>query len=239
MTRETKIGLLVGLAFIIVIGILLSDYNRNESQAAALNAVASDVQKGSTTPHNGSNEIASSPPRTPRPGQCRRRMNCALRPNEPPLPTPGTSHAAHAPRPAHAGRQQQSHRHRKRQQFPKWCDRSTQQRQSTAHREPQRAGTADPNRSTSNPPPSNPGRQTVNGAKPYVAVAGDTVSKLAGRFLGGNSKATRDAILEINPTLKQNPNSVSVGKTYMIPAKAGTTASAPPLPPSRNAHSQQ
>ena len=43
MTRETKIGLLVGLAFIIVIGILLSDYNRNESQGAALNAVAVDV----------------------------------------------------------------------------------------------------------------------------------------------------------------------------------------------------
>ena len=36
MTRETKIGLLVGLAFIIVIGILLSDYNRIESPTAPL-----------------------------------------------------------------------------------------------------------------------------------------------------------------------------------------------------------
>ena len=33
MTRETKIGLLVGLAFIIVIGILLSDHLTNSTEA--------------------------------------------------------------------------------------------------------------------------------------------------------------------------------------------------------------
>ena len=69
MTRETKIGLLVGLAFIIVIGILLSDYNRNEPQAAALNAVAGDVQKGGNTPHNGSNENTPVPPVKPVPAR--------------------------------------------------------------------------------------------------------------------------------------------------------------------------
>ena len=36
MTRETKIGLLVGLAFIIVIGILLSDHMTSTTQPPTL-----------------------------------------------------------------------------------------------------------------------------------------------------------------------------------------------------------
>lgn len=39
MTRETKIGLLVGLAFIIVIGVLLSDYIQSASQPEPANFV--------------------------------------------------------------------------------------------------------------------------------------------------------------------------------------------------------
>src|SRR2546423_9195014 len=54
MTRETKIGLLVGLAFIIVIGILLSDYNRIETQQAPLYGIDRNVKQGTATP--GANE---------------------------------------------------------------------------------------------------------------------------------------------------------------------------------------
>ena len=45
MTRETKIGLLVGLAFIIVIGILLSDHFTTTTQPhqAALTTTIDDV----------------------------------------------------------------------------------------------------------------------------------------------------------------------------------------------------
>jgi hypothetical protein len=56
MTRETKIGLLVGLAFIIVIGILLSDQlmRSTEPPAAPLASVGDTLRKGTTTPasHN-------------------------------------------------------------------------------------------------------------------------------------------------------------------------------------------
>src|SRR4051794_15324837 len=52
MTRETKIGLLVGLAFIIVIGILLSDHltQSTEPQPAALAIAGNSVRSGITVP---------------------------------------------------------------------------------------------------------------------------------------------------------------------------------------------
>jgi LysM repeat protein len=52
MTRETKIGLLVGLAFIIVIGILLSDQlmRSTEPPPAQLSSVADTLRRGTTTP---------------------------------------------------------------------------------------------------------------------------------------------------------------------------------------------
>ena len=48
MTRETKIGLLVGLAFIIVIGILLSDHltSSTEPPQAALANAGNNVRSG-------------------------------------------------------------------------------------------------------------------------------------------------------------------------------------------------
>src|SRR3954471_6614091 len=64
MTRETKIGLLVGLAFIIVIGILLSDQlmRSTEPPAAPLATVGDTLRKGTTTPasHNRPAPVAVS-----------------------------------------------------------------------------------------------------------------------------------------------------------------------------------
>src|SRR6266513_1848898 len=52
MTRETKIGLLVGLAFIIVIGILLSDHltSSTEPPSAPLTVAGPNVRSGVTSP---------------------------------------------------------------------------------------------------------------------------------------------------------------------------------------------
>src|SRR5437868_7462376 len=62
MTRETKIGLLVGLAFIIVIGILLSDHltSSTEPPPAPLAGAGSSVRSAVTTPAGAGN-----PPITP------------------------------------------------------------------------------------------------------------------------------------------------------------------------------
>src|SRR4051794_9485764 len=52
MTRETKIGLLVGLAFIIVIGILLSDHLTSSTEPPPANIVKAgdNVRQSYTTP---------------------------------------------------------------------------------------------------------------------------------------------------------------------------------------------
>jgi nucleoid-associated protein YgaU len=54
MTRETKIGLLVGLAFIIVIGILLSDHinTAGDTLQATKTQIYSTVEAGINTPHS-------------------------------------------------------------------------------------------------------------------------------------------------------------------------------------------
>src|SRR5436190_14464624 len=60
MTRETKIGLLVGLAFIIVIGILLSDHlnSATEPQQAQLAQAGANVRSAVTTPGAGNQQAA-------------------------------------------------------------------------------------------------------------------------------------------------------------------------------------
>ncbi|HSI36758.1 MAG TPA: LysM peptidoglycan-binding domain-containing protein [Tepidisphaeraceae bacterium] len=64
MTRETKIGLLVGLAFIIVVGILLGEQlmRSTEPPPAQVAGVADNVRKGITTPASHAQAL---PPVTP------------------------------------------------------------------------------------------------------------------------------------------------------------------------------
>lgn len=203
MTRETKIGLLVGLAFIIVIGILLSDYNRIENPAL-LTAVAENVRTGASTPHNNStrDEIVV-PPTPPTPAhpvptreEVKQETKIAI----------GFSPAPVKPAPASSGSKADA---------------------SGGNNSPPAAGEQDHAAPPAKPidPPHAP--QTVNGARQYIAIAGDTVSKLAGRFLGANTRTNREAILALNPALKANPNNVIVGRVYMIPAKPGAAPTAP------------
>jgi nucleoid-associated protein YgaU len=77
--------------------------------------------------------------------------------------------------------------------------------------------------------------RTANGLAEYKAEAGDTLSKLAAKFLGANTKANRDLIIAANPSLKDNPDKIIVGRTYMIPtsaaaASAVATNTTPPAP---------
>jgi nucleoid-associated protein YgaU len=65
-------------------------------------------------------------------------------------------------------------------------------------------------------------KQAPAGTKPYVAVDGDSLSRIAAKFFGTNTKSAREAICNVNPSLKQNPNVVVVGKTYYIPPPLST-----------------
>lgn len=52
----------------------------------------------------------------------------------------------------------------------------------------------------------------------YRAQSGDTVSKLAVVLMGSDMPANRELIVRNNPSLKQNPNHLTAGRTYWIAA---------------------
>jgi nucleoid-associated protein YgaU len=53
---------------------------------------------------------------------------------------------------------------------------------------------------------------------------------MAARFYGTSNKSNLDLIINANPALKQNPNVVIVGKTYIIPNAASSQAAATQQP---------
>ena len=293
MTRETKIGLLVGLAFIIVIGILLSDHltSTTEPPPAHLAQAGSSVRQGVSVP----GVAVTAPPVTavapPAVTTVQVQQPVAVAPPQPvptrdelttPPPAPqavvqigpaGTTvtpipqvpPAAQAP--IHVGPTgeaavaiqpptQNSVDSQGVTFVPPTPTEATGQLGLPAD------GTAapvDPNTVAMNPtaptapadpaaadplnaiaqrigealvnPDGSPVQQTAlantngavqptpvrNGFKEYKAVEGDTVSKMAGRFLGQNTPANRDLIIKANPSLQKNPNIVVAGRTYQIP----------------------
>ena len=65
-------------------------------------------------------------------------------------------------------------------------------------------------------------------------MPGDTVSRIARKYYGSESKPNCDLIVAANPSLKANPNKIVVGKTYIVPMKqpptAAVTSPAPATP---------
>jgi nucleoid-associated protein YgaU len=92
---------------------------------------------------------------------------------------------------------------------------------SNSHQQLGGNGNEKPGTVTSNTPP-------VKG-KTYVAESGDSVSRMAAKFLGGNTTVNRNAIIKANPSLQGDPNKVIVGRKYISPtaeeAKAAVVAS--------------
>ncbi|HMB95311.1 MAG TPA: LysM peptidoglycan-binding domain-containing protein, partial [Tepidisphaeraceae bacterium] len=75
------------------------------------------------------------------------------------------------------------------------------------------------------------GTQTsANGAREYTAQSGDSVSRMASKFFGANTKANREAIIRANPSLQQDANKVIVGKAYRIPSASNTSVAATQQP---------
>lgn len=60
--------------------------------------------------------------------------------------------------------------------------------------------------------------------KEFVAQPGDTLNKMAGRMLGSNTPANRQAIIDLNPSLQKNPERILVGAKYLVPADAWSAA---------------
>lgn len=233
MTRETKIGLLVGLAFIIVIGILLSDHvtNSTEPQGAQLAGAGPNVRSSVNVPAAGNPPVTQVPPVTPPPvtpdQPVPTQRELAPRPQvvqvevgpgsngdttptpvqtpNPPAPTTPADPAVTQTPPATppGGSLEQVARDHNEQIVP-----------------------ANPNGSTTSTPAAT--ASNSGNVRQHKAEPGDTVSKMAGRFMGANTKANREAIIRANPSLQADPDRVVAGRTYVIPASPTQNAQATP-----------
>lgn len=219
MTRETKIGLLVGLAFIIVIGILLSDHFSTATQPhqAALTTTIDDVLGSTRTlgPHRQNAAPLEAP---------------NVEPRGPILvqPDPSLERREHVE--VGAGNRGQRVIDVTEQpvipnmpeiaQIPDVRGNSGGEENILSHTEPVVIHQPQPQ--------PQPQVAPVNAnSKTYTAEAGDTLGKIAGKTMGKNSQANRDAILKLNAKLAENPDKVIIGAIYSIPSQA--TASPAPV----------
>ena len=265
MTRETKIGLLVGLAFIIVIGILLSDHltSSTEPPPATLANAGSNVMQTLSTPGGAQVPAVTTPPPAQ---QVTPNQTVPTRADLTPQPAPvqivqigpGTSpqqaapisvQAQHQPgsqpqNPAQPQVQVQAHQPPPVITMPQEQPGQVAQRDDRDDDSPvitqvsnnasvdhslasaaQRSGEGLVALDGSGRPTHDASAiswtQALTGMREHKAEPGDSVSRWAARFLGGNTKANRELIVRANPSLQSDPNKVIVGKTYLIPTPAG------------------
>lgn len=249
MTRETKIGLLVGLAFILIVGILLSEHVTRSTETPQANLVnaGSTVREGVSAPGTSSVQPPITPitaeqaqPRQTVPTQQELRgaptpANQVVQVATPSNPVVSASPAA--PLGAQVGRPV--------------AEPSPDATASTpgnpvgavggpVQPEPSPwdslAGIAaehgesvvlvNPRGNPQSMPPMPPRIETPPpapvGTREYIAEAGDNLHKIALKTMGASTKANRDAIVRLNPSLQQSADHIIVGQRYLVPAVAGS-----------------
>jgi nucleoid-associated protein YgaU len=228
MTRETKIGLLVGLAFIIVVGILLSDYLRSTGQPpqAALSSAANAVRDAINSPGTSNPPITivaphDAPPQQPVP--TRDELNPAPSPVIPVEPAPAQQDTQANP--------VQSQPDQTVTSTPAAPDNNNDSLSDAAKRRGEQLVPSNPDGTPTSPQDDSQDSPSPTGQmQSYVAQSGDSVSRMAARLMGGNTKANRQAIIDANSSLQDDPDQVVAGQTYNIPVKGQAVAQAPSAP---------
>lgn len=227
MTRETKIGLLVGLAFIIVIGILLSDHltSSTEPPQAPLARVGDTVRQTVTTPGGVHQPLTAVTPPTDVTPTATVPTRQDLTSQQPvriiavgPGPQEPVSIQQQVPQPESVAQTPVID-----QRLP--ITRSLEPTTPVTPLEQVAQQHGEPIVVLNQPPsstaqPASTGH--AGGFREHVAEPGDSLSKMAARYFGSNTKAHRDAIIRANPSLADNPNLIVVGRTYRIPVNAST-----------------
>ena len=218
MTRETKIGLLVGLAFIIVIGVLLSDHLTNANNPKMSNQMAGigeQVYGGLLIP-GGANPAKNvritptadvlPPDRVPTPAEVAPRALDVPSPRiDITAPRTGTRGPIEivdlGPGPSISG-------------LPERPADTNTATSTAGPLVPPTVASIEPIR----PLPTvetAPASRTEK--RQHKAQAGDTVSKLAYKYYGKNTKGLRDLIVKANPALQRSPDKIVVSQLYVIP----------------------
>ena len=212
MTRETKISLLVGLAFIIVIGILLSDHFHatQELPQAILTRGADIMCQATNEPGTANPPIGFVAPTESSPNSSVPTHDELTQPPSPVVPTQNYSsqndsiqNPIIAPAPQDHGADAPS------------PDKNLNNLAQT-HGEPLVQANIDGSSRQIDPTPPQ-AIEPVAAPKQYRAQEGDSVSRMASKFLGSNTRANRQAIIDANPSLQDDPDKVIVGKAYTIP----------------------
>ena len=248
MTRETKIGLLVGLAFIIVIGILLSDHINSSSDPApaVMGKEYTEVKQSVASPdaRNQGTVVMVPPPqpiiptnpvpttRDPQPGQNSGsviQIGPGTDPSTFPRPTrpvqqPGNSVQVFAP----SGPEVATNDNPNSLQPTTPDNGVSGPLAGIAHDHGEElVGVGGPVQIRPTPQPTaptalnKPAAPLPPGVRQIKAEEGDTVTKLATKYMGGNSKANREAIIRANPNMGPDGRKLFAGQTYLIPAASG------------------
>lgn len=247
MTRDAKIGLLVGLAFILIVGILLSEHvtSATAPQQASLSQAGDRVRKAVSAPVAPQASIE-----TP-----------AVDPNPLPKTAVVTRDVIDSPQlpptarielgPAQGGQIKVIRIDTPQDSLASATEVQPIQTIETA---PMLAATNAPaipmTEKKSDHPLQDAARaggmeivdvKTINGpgepkrpelppiangskVKEYVAQTGDSLGRIAGRQLGANTPANRAAIIALNPSLQKDNNRILIGAKYLIPADAWSAA---------------
>jgi LysM repeat protein len=231
MTRETKISLLVGLAFIIVIGILLSDHFRatQELPPAVLSQVGSTARRATDGPEAANPGISFVSPSDATPKEAVPTHDELITPPSPVIPS-----STYGNRPANnqsadnnsnTGAAPQDH----------GIDAPANPLNEVAQRngepiEPANVDGSARGDDSMTPQPA----PAVAAPQQYKAEDGDTVSRMAAKFMGENSRDNRQAIIDANPSLQEDPDRVIVGKSYVIPALGGNASASNAVVPNNS-----
>ena len=240
MTRETKIGLLVGLAFIIVIGILLSDHINSSTDpvAAAVSQTYIGAERSLASPDRNQGTMTVVPPPAPVIPQ----NQIVTQHDLPTVADEGTAKVSIGPgndtSPLRIpGRPVEPHQASAVQVLPPPTNDQVASNDNTTNNPDPDISEA-PNRLVQDNPgdlvPVGPVRPPVGVLKPPAppkisgkevkAEEGDTVRKLAAKYMGGNTKANREAFIKANPSVTPDGHLVFAGRTYIIPSVSGATA---------------
>ena len=231
MTRDAKIGLLVGLAFILIVGILLSEHitAATAPQRAQLAQAGDRVRRATGAPLAPTPAVADARiDADPQPKQAvvtREQLDSPVLPPTTRIelgsPQNGQIKVIRVDQPA---------------------DPIASAQPAPMTTTPMLAAT------TVTPVPANDqlqqaaleqgmelvpaGRETPRGrpianaakVKEYVAQTGDSLGRMASRLLGANTPANRQLIISLNPSLAKDNNHVLVGAKYRIPADPWASA---------------
>ena len=227
MSRESKIGLLVATAFILVVGLLLSDHVTvaTRQPPAPFGESAKGIDSGLRVPG-----VTPQPVVLPEP-------------EVQPEPEPAKSFVYESPAPVAPGHIDVRIGHAPQPQpvqlaqgpalDPVWDNPpvpTSMEQVALEHEQPliavnpaQLTAVVEQPTPPAPKPVDKPADQPI-GIREYVAKPGDTLGHLAAKAFGRSTESNNAKVVALNPSLADNPNLIVAGRTYRLPSDAAQAA---------------